>query len=81
MKSQNNYKNSFYSKTTPESKPVLFTDATPIEYKGYLIYKRLPECFDIVIDGVCIAMCAGINGAKKRIDEKKIIPFVSKSPK
>lgn len=63
------YKNSFYSKTTPESKPVLFTDAKPVEYKGFLIYERIKgHCFDIVKNGVCVGMRAGINGAKKYID-------------
>jgi hypothetical protein len=65
------YKNSFYKKSTPESKPVLFCDKGPVEYKGYLIYQRMKDCFDIVKDGVCIGMYAGINGAKKSIDNGK----------
>jgi hypothetical protein len=27
-------------------------------------------CFDIVKEGVCIGMRAGINGAKKEIDDR-----------
>jgi hypothetical protein len=63
------YKNSFYSARNQDSKPVIQTTAVPVEYKGYLIYHRLSMCFDIVIDGICIGMNAGINGAKKRIDQ------------
>jgi hypothetical protein len=69
MKSLNSYKNSFYSKTAHGSEPLLATDTTPILYCGYTIYKRLDVCFDIVKDGVCIGMYAGINGAKRQIDK------------
>jgi len=72
MKSLSSYKNPFYRKSIPGSKPVLTTDVTPMHYKGYLIYKRLHDCFDIVKNGVCVGMNAGLKGAKKRIDEKKI---------
>lgn len=69
MKSLNSYKNSFYSKAAQGSEPVLTTDATPVEYNGYKIYKRFDACFDIVKDGVCIGMYAGLNGAKRQIDK------------
>lgn len=46
------------------------TDVSPVAYKGYLIYQRIKgTCFDIVKDSVCLGQYAGINGAKKRIDE------------
>ena len=54
-----------------DSKPIIQTDAKPIEYKGYLIYERIKGvCFDIVKNGVCVCMRAGINGAKSAIDNK-----------
>jgi len=66
------YKNKFYSPKYQDSKPVIETDAKPVEYKGYLIYERIKGvCFDIVRKGVCISMCAGLNGAKKEIDKIK----------
>lgn len=65
------YKNTFYRKGG-ESPETIETEANPTEYKGYLIYERIRKvCFDIVTDGVCIGMYAGINGAKKRIDKEK----------
>jgi hypothetical protein len=32
---------------------------------GLAIYKRLPNCWDIVRDGVCICQRAGPKGAKE----------------
>lgn len=65
----NSYKNPFYSPKHSDSKPMIITDAKPIEYNGYLIFERIKGiCFDIVKDGVCVGMNAGIKGAKKRID-------------
>lgn len=68
MKSQNKYKNSFYNKNAQGSQLMLSCDKPPEKYKGYLIYHRLSECFDIVKGGVCVSMCAGSNGAKSVID-------------
>lgn len=68
------YKNSFYENDTKNRTKLLRTDAKPIEYCGYLIYHRIKsttesaDVFDIVKDSVCIGMYAGINGAKKAID-------------
>ena len=62
------YKNSFHKPKYQDSKPEIEIKSVPVEYKDYLIYKR-SNVFDIVKDGVCIGMYAGINGAKKRIDE------------
>ena len=67
------YKNKFYSPKCQDSKPVIETDAKPVEYKGYLIYERIKGvCFDIVKRGVCVSMYAGINGAKEAIDKNKL---------
>jgi hypothetical protein len=63
------YTNPFYSAKFDNSKPAITTEAIPIEYKGYLIYERVKkQVFDIVQDGVCIGMYAGINGAKRWLD-------------
>lgn len=68
------YKNPFYSPKIMDSKPIIETDATPVKYKGFLIYERIKGvCFDIVKDGVCVSMYAGLNGAKGAIDQKKIL--------
>jgi hypothetical protein len=67
------YKNPFYSPKIMDSRPVIETDAKPLEHNGYLIYERIKGvCFDIVKNGVCVSMMAGLNGAKKAIDQKKI---------
>lgn len=71
------YKNTFYSKDRePYSNPFLGTDEEPQVYKGYRIFPRVISVkpggdeFDIVNDSdECIGMCAGLNGAKARIDE------------
>lgn len=45
------------------------TDAKPREYRGYLIFERIPAvCWDVVKDGVCVTQRAGLNGAKRAID-------------
>ena len=63
-----NYINSFFDAKIMGSTPTILASGTPLEYKGYMIYKRTSYCFDIVKDGVCIGMNAGLNGAKRRID-------------
>jgi len=69
------YKNPFYSPYYQNSEPVIDTDVKPVEYKGYLIFHRLKstskggDIFDIVLNGKIIGMNAGINGAKKRIND------------
>ena len=68
------YKNSFHSKYYQDSAPIIKTDVIPTLYKGYEIYHRIKSSspggnvFDIVKDGVCVGMNAGINGAKRKID-------------
>lgn len=64
------YRNSFHNTMSHDSKEYIATDVTPIEYREHLIYERIKSvCFDIVKDGVCIGMYAGINGAKGFIDK------------
>ncbi len=69
------YKNKFHTPHIITSKPIIETDAIPVAYKGYLIYHRLKnngkcgDVFDIVKDGVCVGMYAGLNGAKRKIDD------------
>ncbi|QQM29330.1 hypothetical protein JET14_13455 [Martelella lutilitoris] len=49
------------------------TDVKPTEYKGFRIYRVNDKRFDCVIDGldglVCQMQMAGINGAKRYIDD------------
>jgi hypothetical protein len=42
--------------------------SAPKEYKGYNIFHRLPQVYDIVKDNVCVSQYAGPNGARKAID-------------
>lgn len=68
------YKNSWYEtlgrKNLSHDPPVYSTNVTPTEYKGYLIFERIPKtCFDVVKEGVCISQCMGLNGAKRRIEQ------------
>jgi hypothetical protein len=66
---ETSYKNSFYSPKFQGSTEVIKTEANPTEYKGCQIFQRIKgECWDVVKDGICIGMYAGINGAKKFID-------------
>lgn len=68
------YKNLFYNAKYDRSKPDYTSAEKPIEYKGFQIFHRIKSsnpsanCFDVVMNGVCIGMYAGLNGAKKYID-------------
>ena len=63
------YRNSFHTPFGPDCGPEFFeVEVRPTKYRGFLIYHRLRNCFDIVVDGVCIGMYAGMNGAKRYID-------------
>lgn len=62
------YYNPFYSDKYQGSKKYIEIRSEPIEFLGFLIYERVSGiCFDIVKDGVCCGMYAGINGAKNAI--------------
>lgn len=45
------------------------TSARPTEYRGYLIFHRQSDIWDIVKDSVCVSQFAGFNGAKRYIDQ------------
>jgi hypothetical protein len=65
---QTSYKNKFYNKNFQNSTPIITVNSLPVLYKGYNIYKRFSNLFDIVKNGICVGMCAGLEGAKRRID-------------
>lgn len=66
------YKNPWHRPHSSEYGPAAFTTTVkPMPHGGYLIYHRLPNVFDVVRNGVCVMQCAGINGAKGRIDAKR----------
>lgn len=65
------YTNPWHRPRQPMYGPAKFdTDAKPVEYRGHLIYQRLPQCFDVVRDGGCIAQRAGIRGARAAVDAR-----------
>ena len=64
------YSNPWHRSGKPEYGPQFFeTDSRPTPYRGYLIFHRLRDCWDIVKDGECVSQCAGPNGARARIDQ------------
>jgi hypothetical protein len=66
------YANPWHKPGKPEYGPAAYvTDATPTEYGGHLIYRRLPDCYDVVKGGVCVTQMAGPNGARRAIDAEK----------
>ena len=62
------YKNPWHNSRNVDSRPAFTTDAKPVEYRGFLIYQRIPGSFEAVRDGVCATMRAGLSGAKYAID-------------
>lgn len=63
------YANPWHKPGKPEYGPATYaTDATPTEYGGHLIYRRLPDCYDVVKNGVCVTQMAGPNGARGAIN-------------
>lgn len=48
--------------------PVYQTEARPAEYRGYQIFHRLSEVWDVVKDGVCVTQRAGADGARRAVD-------------
>lgn len=64
------YKNPWHRLDKREYGPAFYeTDATPTEYRGYLIYHRTMAVWDVVKDGVCVTQLAGPTGAKRAIDD------------
>lgn len=63
------YRNPWHRPSKPEYGPATFTtDAHPTEYRGYLIYHRVQNVWDVVKDGACVSQMAGPNGARTAID-------------
>jgi hypothetical protein len=75
------YINPFYSNGNTDSRPFYKVSPNPTIYKGYEIHERYDRegiklgegggalVWDVVKDGIIITMRAGLNGAKKFIDE------------
>lgn len=69
MTNTTTYRNPWHKPGRPEYGPEFYsTDRAPRKYRGYLIYHRLPEVWDVVKDGVCVTQRAGLNGAMQAID-------------
>ena len=72
------YINAFHRKDNPYKSvgPEHFTtDATPVDYRGFKIYARVPTAgkfkygeIDAVMGGVCVMISCTVDGAKTRID-------------
>jgi hypothetical protein len=65
------YKNPFFQKNNPYSREThTYSETDYIErYKGFSLWFHGVSTIDIVKDMVIVGMCAGIDGAKRRIDE------------
>lgn len=65
------YKNPFFQKNNPYSREIhTYSESDYIEqYNGYSIWRHGFSQFDIVRDNVIVSMCAGLDGARRRIDE------------
>lgn len=69
------YKNPFFNPKSQGSQPE-YTGDNPVEYQGYLIFERIRgTVWDVVLDGEIVSMRAGLNGAKKFVDER-VLPHV-----
>lgn len=64
------YINPWHKPGRPEYGPREYsTDATPVAYRGYLIYERIRgAAWDSVLDGACVGCNAGPGGARRFID-------------
>lgn len=66
---QSRYRNPWYDALRNNADPPEYvTEAAPTRYRGYLIYRRLPACFDVVGARCCIGQYAGLPGAKGLVD-------------
>lgn len=62
------YKNPWHQEYKQEYGPKMYsTDAKPVEYRGYQIFRRI--AFDVVKDGVCVGCYHGMSGAKEFVDK------------
>jgi hypothetical protein len=64
------YQNPWHKPGKPHYGPATYeTDAVPEEYRGHLIFERIPgRCWDVVKDGACLTQLAGPNGARRAVD-------------
>lgn len=63
------YSNPWHVPGKPEYGPATYvTDAVSAPYRGFEIYDRLPNVFDVVKDGACVGQFAGYGGAVRNID-------------
>jgi hypothetical protein len=64
------YKNPWHKPQNPIYGPENYsTEAKPVLYRDHLIYERIAgHVWDVVKDGSCITQLAGLNGAKRAID-------------
>lgn len=63
------YRNPWHLKGRPEYGPAEYaTAARAATYRGYLIYHRNAECFDVVKEQVCVAQRGGMKGAQCAVD-------------
>lgn len=71
MESRITFKNPFHQKHNPYSREYheYYPNDFVENYGGYEIWRYTFSQWDIVKDGVIVGMRAGLNGAKKRIDE------------
>lgn len=63
------YINTFHDPMDDKLGPSVFeVVAEPVEYNGFLIYRRQPDAYDVVKEGLCLGIYAGLKGAIKSID-------------
>lgn len=63
------YRNPFHSPGRPEyGPPEYVTEVSPRHYRGFEIYHRGIEVYDVVQDGTCLGQFAGPDGARSNID-------------
>lgn len=60
------YANPWHKRGEPQyGPPVYECETEPIEHAGYLIYRRRPDCCDVVLNGECVTQRATLKGAKE----------------
>lgn len=67
------YRNGFYELAAPRKTVEFFTtSARPLQWAGHTIYQRIKgSCWDVVKDGVCVGMYAGLSGAKDCAEKRQ----------
>lgn len=73
------YINSFYNERNPRSYKTISGSRYLETYKDFDLYKYSDNEFHIVKDGICIGMFAGLNGAKREIDNPMYIKIPQSS--